>query len=85
MRILLNAEMKLKAALDKKVGCSWSMDYFAPVSAFVISRAQISCLCAELTLLEDFVPSLKDCRFFEKVLTDFKACFYQIEQEKRCF
>ncbi|BFZ15627.1 hypothetical protein BsWGS_18666 [Bradybaena similaris] len=75
-------EITKTVALSMKDDHMWCMDDLFPIFQFVVVRAKIHHLCAEIHMIDDLMESHMEHGELGLMFTTLKACYFQIQNEK---
>ncbi|KHJ43160.1 MORN repeat protein [Trichuris suis] len=67
---------------ENVVACPWTADNLVPITTYVLIRAQIQRLGAELNFIRDFAPSLDDAGEIQYMFTTLQCCYQFLVQSK---
>uniref|UniRef100_A0A5S6QIJ1 VPS9 domain-containing protein n=1 Tax=Trichuris muris TaxID=70415 RepID=A0A5S6QIJ1_TRIMR len=67
---------------SETLACPWTADSLVPVTTYVLVRAQIQRLGAELNFIRDFAPPLNDVGEIQYMFTTLQCCYQFLVQSK---
>ncbi|CDW55808.1 VPS9 and MORN and RCC1 domain containing protein [Trichuris trichiura] len=67
---------------ENVLACPWTADNLVPITTYVLIRAQIQRLGAELNFIRDFAPSLDEAGEIQYMFTTLQCCYQFLVQSK---